>query len=741
MKSPRPPLGATREAGDPLVALIQVRDEQGTLGEELRSAVGNMLNEVPLEGEATVSSVRVSCVAEGQTSWPNLVVHWHLRPVAVFLLACGDVEELKEKHLKTVAKWMEDAESRQLEWVVAVSEGAQRGRGRSAFEKMRSEARGKREEQVVLWEAGIAEAVLPAIRRAIGATLTRGLRDFREHVRGLETRRGTEGWNCAQYVVAQEGLAIVLERAQHAQQAMQVYEEASRVLGEEAQSVAFPAPWRKSDHGLVSVASSEGRDLLYRSKLTVFATYSYLGGRQLQLALRSDAPEMVLRTAAALIRAQRKRASDKEWGTAWGAQAWREVAGLIGREHWAAAMALREASVLDGDWKELAANATCRRAAVEALYRSGMEVSKRVKGEGWHALYVQALRQEAAKGGQRERLRLWAATRDEGLLQEAVAAAGSGSEEIYLDDATLLQGRKWENVDEDTARVWLAESLTARVPIERPPAHEGRPKTPRQGPRTPRQGNRTPRLGAQEESDDEDDEDERSEPRFEGRYQAVASLTEVCVYCEEEDVELVAIEGQVLGSGRGGVLLEGPPPTQVTVQYRRGRRQGEEQREGAVRETSVAVARDQPIESRGTCHVSLESGGAELRLGSTVALSVTTRLRQSGVIVLEGGSDWLVCGSVRRTLATDSSHTLRYQLLPQRAGLLLLPLPRLADGAMLDVAWDHCRAVRVAPSLSLVCATRPGARLLELEDEPRHNILGAASPDPRYLRYSAPGKM
>ncbi len=115
---------------------------------------------------------------------------------------------------------MEDAETRQLEWVVVVSEGAARGRGRSVFEKVRGEARGKKEEQVALWEGGLAEAVLPALRRALGATLARGLRDLREHVRGLETRRGTEGWNCAQHAVAQEGLAVVLERARHAREAM-----------------------------------------------------------------------------------------------------------------------------------------------------------------------------------------------------------------------------------------------------------------------------------------------------------------------------------------------------------------------------------------------------------------------------------------------------------------------------------------------------------------------------------------
>ncbi len=96
MKSPRPSPLPTREAAeDPLVAVIQVRDEMGTLGEELRAAVGTSLSEVPLEGETVVSSVAVRCVAEGQASVPNLVVHWHRRPVAVFLLACGDVEELK----------------------------------------------------------------------------------------------------------------------------------------------------------------------------------------------------------------------------------------------------------------------------------------------------------------------------------------------------------------------------------------------------------------------------------------------------------------------------------------------------------------------------------------------------------------------------------------------------------------------------------------------------------------------
>lgn len=48
-----------------------------------------------------------------------------------------------------ITKWIEDAETRQLEWLVVVSEGAGRGRGRSVYEKMRGEA-GKKEEQARL---------------------------------------------------------------------------------------------------------------------------------------------------------------------------------------------------------------------------------------------------------------------------------------------------------------------------------------------------------------------------------------------------------------------------------------------------------------------------------------------------------------------------------------------------------------------------------------------------------------
>jgi|JI10StandDraft_1071094.scaffolds.fasta_scaffold529113_3 hypothetical protein len=63
------------------------------------------------------------------------------------MIGCGDLDEFKEKHLRTALKWIEDAETRQLDWLVVISEG-QRGRGRSVFEKMKSEAGSKREDQV-----------------------------------------------------------------------------------------------------------------------------------------------------------------------------------------------------------------------------------------------------------------------------------------------------------------------------------------------------------------------------------------------------------------------------------------------------------------------------------------------------------------------------------------------------------------------------------------------------------------
>jgi hypothetical protein len=68
--------------------------------------------------------------------------------------------------------------------------------GRSVFEKMRSEAGSRREEQVVLWESALS--VVGPLRRAVGSSTAKTIRDYREHIRGLETRRGTEGWNCAQ---------------------------------------------------------------------------------------------------------------------------------------------------------------------------------------------------------------------------------------------------------------------------------------------------------------------------------------------------------------------------------------------------------------------------------------------------------------------------------------------------------------------------------------------------------------
>lgn len=165
------------------------------------------------------------------------------------------------------------------------------------------------------------------------------------------------------------------------------------MLGEEGRGVAFPAQWRAEDAGLVSAASSESREQLYRSRLTVFAAHSYLAGRQLQLAARSEGPEAVLRRAAAAVRAQRRRAPEEAWARAWVAAAWREVAELIGRAHWAAALALREAALLDGGWAELAAQPVCPRAAAEAAFRAGGEASARLRGEGWATLELAALRQ------------------------------------------------------------------------------------------------------------------------------------------------------------------------------------------------------------------------------------------------------------------------------------------------------------------------------------------------------------
>lgn len=49
--------------------------------------------------------------------------------------------------MRNVHRWIDEAEARQLEWMIVISEGAQRGRGRSVFEKMKGEA-GKKEEQV-----------------------------------------------------------------------------------------------------------------------------------------------------------------------------------------------------------------------------------------------------------------------------------------------------------------------------------------------------------------------------------------------------------------------------------------------------------------------------------------------------------------------------------------------------------------------------------------------------------------
>jgi hypothetical protein len=98
------------------------------------------------------------------------------------------------------------------------------------------------------------------------------------------------------------------------------YEEAARVLGEEGRGVAFPAPWRNDDAGLISAASPEGRERLYRSQLTVFSAHSYLAGRMLQLAARHEGPESVLRRAALFLRVHRRRAPDPAWGKTWAAQ-------------------------------------------------------------------------------------------------------------------------------------------------------------------------------------------------------------------------------------------------------------------------------------------------------------------------------------------------------------------------------------------------------------------------------------
>jgi hypothetical protein len=126
------------------------------------------------------------------------------------------------------------------------------------------------------------------------------------------------------------------------------------------------------------------------------------------------------------------------------------------------------------------------------------------------------------------------------------------------------------------------------------------------------------------------------------------------------------------------------------------------------------------------------------------------------VLELDGGEDWLVCGPVRRLVPPrgqekerdDEVTEVRFAVLGRRAGLLLLPQPRLAgEPGLLRVRWTGLRAVAVRPPTVLVCATRPAARVSELEGEGEtergrgKEARAAVSPDPRHLRYSAPGNL
>ena len=64
------------------------------------------------------------------------------------------------------------------------------------------------------------------VKKCIAASIVRQLREHREQIALLKSRRGTEGWNFSSMVVVQEGLAFTLERVKQYERAVFVYEEA-----------------------------------------------------------------------------------------------------------------------------------------------------------------------------------------------------------------------------------------------------------------------------------------------------------------------------------------------------------------------------------------------------------------------------------------------------------------------------------------------------------------------------------
>lgn len=586
------------------------------------------------------------------------------------------------------------------------------------FEKMKGEA-GKKEEQVwilcffpfflcvflflirmffqvVLWESGLP-AVMTLLRKTMGASLSRALRDFREHIRGLETRRGTEGWNCAQYLIAQEGLASVLEKSSHWQEAKATLEQAEAVVCEEMKSVGFPKLWQSEDAGLCSAASSEGREKIHRSESSAFQALSYVAGRQLQMIARHDTPEAVLKRAAFVIKVQRKRAmqlqkQNEEWSRVWAANAWREVADLLpaGDSAWAV-LALRNAAEYDGDWS-VVARSGARRAQTEGRYRSGQTSSAGVD-EGWTLL------------------------RSCTLLQEAKQRIARGEPELSVEAPELLLLEKKEKLEDGSVRVWLDKDVSVLVVLPPPPqkpVSEDVTKSPPPS-HTSSSVVAEPAVVA---LPDPPSLSMSFSSKLEARASVVSpGVVQVRVCCDDEAV--LSVNGTT-----GSSLLAPSDVFEVSVKTASGRI------------VSVKVEHESDTASVSSDSISCcLTHAAELHVGDWAQFVVCTRLSANGIVFIDGGDDWTLVG---RTVASVPSgeQTLSYLASPRRAGLLLLPRPHVKQHL---TKCEGMRAVRVSPLKATACATRPGRR--DDEDEEEQSIGVVSSPDPKMLRYSAPPRI
>lgn len=325
---------------------------------------------------------------------------------------------------------------------------------------------------------------------------------------------------------------------------------------------------------------------------------------------------------------------------------------------------------------------------------------------------------EAKRGGLREAFALWLVAPSAELLAKCQSLKKEGALDEWFDSPQLAQdpNLRVEPVpgNDDELRVWLAPDLSVRVP--RAAKKEASAKVPDEG------SGKEELTAVSHDKEKEELTSSSQSVRWEAHGTSISDTVEQVRVCSDE-TELVLAVDNVPGSA---VLRpEGTKFVSVTTSQH-----------GTV---SVPVVSDKPSDSQHIAFLSSELDCDDLHVGQWTQLTVRARLLQPAVVATDGGDDWTVVGRIVASLSAGE-HELCLLASPRRAGVVLLPRTRLHQQPGAACAWTGTKAVRVAPPLSFVCATRPERRD-DADDDDTEVTKGApqaASPDPKMLRYSAP---